>query len=87
MYTNQSNNYETSIMTIPTLKELLSGYDESVPMSEEEKNWDRMKPVGKEFGSLEQLSTQDKIAEDIELASIIEDRKDQEEIEINIEEL
>ena len=83
-------------MAIPTLKELLSGCDESIPMSEEEKNWDRMKPVGKEFGSLEQLCAQDNIVEDIELASIVEDielasivedRKDQEETDINIEDL
>ncbi|MBE0362096.1 hypothetical protein PULV_a3891 [Pseudoalteromonas ulvae UL12] len=35
----------------PNLDELLSQCDEGKPMPDELKEWDRMRPVGKEFGA------------------------------------
>ncbi|MEZ9367326.1 hypothetical protein AB4140_00640 [Shewanella sp. 10N.286.51.B2] len=73
-------------MTKSRLQELLNKCDESIPMSEEDKDWDQMLPIGKEWGSGEDLNAlEEKI--DIELARIIEERKDQPEIEVNIEDL
>lgn len=74
-------------MTKSRLQELLNKCDESIPMSEEDKHWDQIQPVGKEWGSSEDLNAQEEKIEDIELARIIEERKDQPEIEVNIEDL
>ncbi|MEH6452208.1 MAG: hypothetical protein V7782_04100 [Psychromonas sp.] len=74
-------------MTKSRLQELLNKCDESIPMSEEDKDWDQMQPVGKEWGGGEDLNALEKKIEDIELARIIEERKDQPEIEVNIEDL
>lgn len=74
-------------MTKSRLQELLNKCDESIPMSEEDKDWDQIQPVGKEWGSGEDLNAQEEKIEDIELARIIEERKDQPEIEVNIEDL
>ena len=74
-------------MTKSRLQELLNKCDESAPMSKEDKDWDQMQPAGKEWGSGEDLNVQEERIEDIELARIIEERKDQPEIEVNIEDL
>ncbi|MDA7746004.1 hypothetical protein N8878_01560 [Psychromonas sp.] len=62
-------------MTKLKLQELLNKCDESTSMSEEEKDWEQMQPVGKEWGSGEELNTLKEQIEDIELAKIIEERK------------
>jgi len=74
-------------MTKSRLQYLLNNCDESALMIEEDKDWDQMQPVGKEWGSAEELNAQEEKIEDIELARIIEERKKQSEIEVNIEDL
>ncbi|WP_198552934.1 helix-turn-helix domain-containing protein [Psychromonas sp. Urea-02u-13] len=52
-----------------TLQNLLNKCDESIPMSKEDKEWDKMQPVGKEYGNEEKRVTKSiKTVEDNERA-------------------
>lgn len=70
-----------------TLQDLLDQCDESVPISKEEREWDKMHPVGKEFGSESDRNIKDKKSEVIELENILEEPKSQPKLETNLDDL
>jgi len=66
-----------------TLEKLLSKSSNGAPLPDDLKDWEKMKPVGIEFGS---ELTDDEL-DDLELSKIFDERKNQPEIKVDINEL